>query len=153
SVKADPGQIEQVILNLVVNARDAMPNGGMLTLGTANAELDESFVQGHWGAKAGRFVLLTVTDTGIGMSEELQAHIFEPFFTTKELVKGTGLGLSMAYGIVKQSGGYIWVNSKPGEGASFNVYLPRVDEPPEEMAKTARPIETARGTETILLVE
>jgi len=153
SVKADPSQIEQVILNLVVNARDAMPNGGKLTLETANAELDETFVQGHWGAKAGRFVLLAVTDTGIGMSEEVQAHIFEPFFTTKELGKGTGLGLSMAYGIVKQSAGYIWVNSKPGEGACFKVYLPRVDEPPEELAKAARPAEKARGSETILLVE
>jgi len=153
SVKADPGQIEQVILNLVVNARDAMPDGGKLTLETANAELDEAFVHVHWGARAGRFVLLTVMDTGTGMSEEILAHIFEPFFTTKELGKGTGLGLSMVYGIVKQSGGYIWVNSRPGEGTSFRIYLPRVEEPPEDMTRTARPIETVRGSETILLVE
>jgi len=153
SVKADPGQIEQVILNLVVNARDAMPDGGKLTLETANAELDEAFVHAHWGARAGRFVLLTVMDTGTGMSEEILAHIFEPFFTTKELGKGTGLGLSMVYGIVKQSGGYIWVNSRPGEGTSFRIYLPRVEEPPEDMTRTARPIETVRGSETILLVE
>ncbi|HWZ98283.1 MAG TPA: ATP-binding protein [Candidatus Dormibacteraeota bacterium] len=153
SVKADPGQIEQVILNLVVNARDAMPDGGKLTLKTANAELDEAFVHAHWGARTGRFVLLTVTDTGIGMSEEVLAHIFEPFFTTKELGKGTGLGLSMVYGIVKQSGGSIWVNSKPGEGASFTIYLPRVEEPPEDMTRATRPSEMVRGSETILLVE
>jgi CheY-like chemotaxis protein len=116
-------------------------------------ELNQSFAQAHWGAKPGRYVLLSVTDTGTGMSEETLAHIFEPFFTTKELGKGTGLGLSMVYGIVKQSGGYIWVNSKVGKGASFKIYLPRVDEPVEEMTRASRPTETVQGSGTILLVE
>jgi len=153
TIKADPGQIEQVILNLVINARDAMPNGGTITLETANIELDDSYAQGHLGAVPGSYVMLSVTDNGLGMDEETQAHIFEPFFTTKELGKGTGLGLSMVYGIVKQSGGYIWVHTAIAKGSSFRVYLPRVFEHEQELASPFPASQKTAGKETILLVE
>ncbi|MBI5396583.1 MAG: PAS domain S-box protein [Verrucomicrobia bacterium] len=152
-VKADPGQIEQVITNLAVNARDAMPEGGTVTLQTANAELDEAYASEHAEVTPGHYVLLTVSDTGTGMTDEVKAHLFEPFFTTKGLGKGTGLGLATIYGIVKQSGGHITVYSEVGHGTTFKVYLPRVEGAAEVVASAKASKEVPRGTETILLVE
>jgi two-component system, cell cycle sensor histidine kinase and response regulator CckA len=152
SVRADPTQMEQVILNLVLNARDAMPRGGTLTLETSNATVNEADPAGHPEAKPGEYVLLSVTDTGCGMDEKTQGRIFEPFFTTKALGKGTGLGLATVYGIVKQSGGYISVDSEVDRGSRFRIYLPRERTRATDAESSKRPAPTG-GTETILVVE
>ena len=152
-VKADPGQIEQVIMNLAVNARDAMPLGGKLSIETANVDFDDTYAREHIAAKSGSYVMIAVTDSGTGMPPEVRQRIFEPFFTTKELGKGTGLGLSTVYGIVKQSDGYIWVYSEIGVGTSFKVYLPRVDAPADVIPQRQLSSGAHRGTETVLLVE
>jgi len=155
AVKADPGQIEQVILNLAVNARDAMPNGGRLTIETSNVTLDENYARTHAPVEPGEYIMLAISDTGTGIDPETQLHIFEPFFTTKG-TKGTGLGLSTVYGIVKQSGGYIWVSSELGKGTSFKIFLPRVVEIGEAAVVQPAVADGARrknGMETILLVE
>jgi two-component system cell cycle sensor histidine kinase/response regulator CckA len=152
-IKADPGQIEQVIMNLAVNARDAMPDGGKLIIETKNVELDRAYFDGRLNGNPGSYVLVSVTDTGHGMDDETKKHVFEPFFTTKDKGKGTGLGLSTVYGIVKQSGGYIWVYSEPDRGTTFKCYFPRVDDIFLEIESRQDRTLSRGGSETILLVE
>jgi signal transduction histidine kinase/CheY-like chemotaxis protein len=152
-VKIDPGQLEQVIFNLAVNARDAMPSGGKLTIETANAELDEEYAHTHIGVIPDHYVRLSVSDTGVGMSREVQEKAFDPFFTTKDKGKGTGLGLSTAYGIVKQSKGNIWAYSEPGHGTTFKIYLPRIEGELDTLRGRDDPDSFPKGNETVLLVE
>jgi CheY-like chemotaxis protein len=150
-VRADRGQVEQVLVNLVVNARDAMPNGGRITVETFTVHLDATYAHTRADVVPGDYVLVSVSDTGHGMTAEVQSHLFEPFFTTKDRSKGTGLGLATSYGIVKQSGGHIAAYSEPGVGTTMRVYLPCVEQAPEPRA--VKPEELPRGNETILLVE
>ncbi|MGZ9148975.1 MAG: response regulator [Candidatus Deferrimicrobiaceae bacterium] len=153
SVKVDPGQFQQILMNLAVNARDAMPDGGKIVIETANVDLDAGYCALHPNVNPGRFVMLAVSDTGMGMSEEVKAHIFEPFFTTKERGSGTGLGLATTYGAVHQAGGFIEVYSEVGIGTTFKVYLPRVEEEAASPAGDERPTDLPGGTETVLIVE
>lgn len=151
-VKVDPGQLDQVLMNLSVNARDAMPRGGTLTVETCNCVVSEEYAGTHLDCRPGPYVVLSMTDTGCGMTQDVQDRIFEPFFTTKEAGKGTGLGLAMVFGIVRQSGGWIHVYSEPGRGTTFRIYLPNIEEeksPAESMGERS----SLRGDETILLVE
>jgi CheY-like chemotaxis protein len=151
-VMADPGQIEQVLMNLATNARDAMPKGGLLTIGTETLDIDNEFIKEHGFGKDGEYALISLTDTGAGIDRETREKIFEPFFTTKEVGKGTGLGLSMVYGIVKQHEGYINVYSEPGSGTTFRIYLPLIEAQAEKIKPEVMQT-TERGTETVLLAE
>ena len=152
-IKVDPGQMEQVVLNLAINARDALPSGGKFILETANVRLDEQYARSHIGVEPGHFVTLSVTDTGSGMSPQVKERLFEPFFTTKEKGKGTGLGLSTVYGIIKQSSGNIRVYSEPGHGSTFRIYLPRVDQETDSLSRRDDAVSMLYGNETVLLVE
>jgi two-component system, cell cycle sensor histidine kinase and response regulator CckA len=152
-VSADPTHIEQLLMNLVVNSRDAMPRGGRLRIVTGNADLDAEFARTHDGAVVGSCVSLVVEDSGCGMTPDVLAHVFEPFFTTKPSGKGTGLGLATVYGIVKQAGGYITIDSTPGQGTRVSTYFPAVDGLPAQRGKSAPAAESLRGTETILVAE
>ena len=152
-VKADPGQIEQVLMNLAVNARDAMPGGGKLTIETSNVELDGSYTETHATVVPGPYVMVAITDSGTGMDAETKAHVFEPFFTTKPKGKGTGLGLATVYGIIKQSGGYVWLYSEPGHGTTFKIYFPVSEEDVQPVAPGMEKQSEIEGNETILLVE
>jgi nitrogen-specific signal transduction histidine kinase len=153
SVKVDPGQFQQILMNLVVNARDAMPDGGKIVIETANVDLDVGYCAVHPYVKPGRFVMVAVSDTGKGMSDEVKAHIFEPFYTTKERGSGTGLGLATTYGAVHQAGGAIEASSEVGIGTTFRIYLPRIEEEAVKPEKVDRPTDLPGGTETVLLVE
>ena len=153
NIKADPNHIEQAIVNLAVNSRDAMPNGGRLTIETGNVQIDENYVKTHMGVKPGEFVMIAVSDTGHGMDSATRQNIFEPFFTTKQQGKGTGLGLATVYGMVKQSGGDIWVYSEPGQGTTFKLYFPLVEEPVSGAIGEDPGISRQLSSETVLLVE
>lgn len=153
AVKVDASQFEQIVVNLVVNARDALPDGGRITLETHNAELDEDYARLHDDLHAGDYVMLAISDNGVGMDEATRLHIFEPFFTTKGVGRGTGLGLATVYGIVKQAGGHIWLYSEPDRGTTFKIFLPRTGEASQALPEVHKPPVSARGTETLLLVE